>query len=146
MLIVLIGPQWLSLMKESAQRSLVEPVDDVARQELEIALRNEGNIDVLPVLVDGATMPHSYELPTSLQRLTDRQAARLELVSYDKDVERLMERLVTLSSEPRRSASSPSIVIDTIVSPGALPAQAITTGWQGSSPVTATSWWCWAQA
>lgn len=117
-LIVLIGPQWLSLMKESAQRSLVEPVDDVARQELEIALRNEGNIDVLPVLVDGATMPHSYELPTSLQRLTDRQAARLELVSYDKDVERLMDRLVTLSSEPRRSASSPSIVIDTIGAPG----------------------------
>jgi hypothetical protein len=100
-LIVLIGVKWLSLMKESAQRNLVEPVDDVARQELEIALRNNGNIDVLPVLVDGATMPAAHELPTTLQRLTDRQAERLELVSYDQDVERLMERLVTLSSEPR---------------------------------------------
>lgn len=100
-LIVLIGKQWLSLMTESAQRSLIEPVDDVARQELEIALRNEGNIDVLPVLVDGATMPAPHELPTSLQRLTDRQAERLELVSYDDDVERLMDRLVTLRSEPR---------------------------------------------
>lgn len=100
-LIVLIGVKWLSLMKDSAQRSLVEPVDDVARQELEIALRNRGNIDVLPVLVDGATMPGAHDLPTTLQRLTDRQAERLELVSYDQDVERLIERLITLSSEPR---------------------------------------------
>lgn len=105
-LIVLIGSRWLWLMTESAQRSLVEPVDDVARQELEIALRNEGNIDVLPVLVDGAMMAASHELPTSLQRLTDRQAERLELVSYDDDVERLMDRLVTLRSEPRSAPDS----------------------------------------
>jgi hypothetical protein len=104
-LIVLIGPQWGSLMRESAQRSLVEPVDDVARQELEIALRNKENIDVLPVLVDGAMMPAAHDLPTSLQRLSDRQAERLELVSYDEDVARLMERLETLSSEPRPAES-----------------------------------------
>jgi hypothetical protein len=100
-LIVLIGVKWASLMSESAQRNLVEPVDDVARQELEIALGNPGNIDVLPVLVDGATMPAAHELPTTLQRLTDRQAERLELVSYDQDVDRLIERLITLQSEPK---------------------------------------------
>ena len=111
-LIVLIGVKWLSLMKESAQRSLVEPVDDVARQELEIALRNKGNIDVLPVLVDGATMPAGHDLPTTLQRLTDRQAERLELVSYDQDVERLMDRIITLSSEPRSAPGHGSTDVD----------------------------------
>jgi hypothetical protein len=45
----------------------LEDPDDSARIEIETAI--ERNIVVIPVLVDGATLPHRDQLPNSLKRL-----------------------------------------------------------------------------
>ncbi len=105
-LIALIGPQWLSIMKRSAQRNVVEAVDDVARGELELALTNTADVEVVPVLVDGASMPAAHELPRSLRAVTDRQAQQLRLASYDQDVERLIARLERIASEVRSAQAT----------------------------------------
>lgn len=104
-LIVLMGPQWLPIMQSLAQRSLVETVDDVARQEIENALTNRADMELVPVLVDDATMPPAHELPRSLRALSDRQAEQLRQTSYDEDVERLIGRLEQIAAGPRPSVA-----------------------------------------
>jgi hypothetical protein len=103
--LVLIGARWLALLKESTQRAVVEPSDDVARQEVEFALASP-DIEVVPVLVDDAKMPSRHELPRSLQALADRQAVQLRLPSYEQDVERLIAHLEKLAESGRRDAPS----------------------------------------
>jgi hypothetical protein len=98
-LMALIGPRWLSIVAESAHRGVLEPTVDVARQEIELALTSQDEIAVVPVLLDGTTMPPAYVLPRSLQALADRQAMQLRLSSYDEDVESLIEHLEQLSAE-----------------------------------------------
>jgi hypothetical protein len=98
-LIVLMGQKWLSLMQESTRRAVHDAVDDVARQEIELAL-NSKDIEVVPVLVDDAAMPAKHELPRSLQALPDRQAEQLRLPFYDEDMERLLTRLERLAPDP----------------------------------------------
>jgi hypothetical protein len=48
-------------MQSLAQRSGVEAVDDVARQELELVLGGRGALEVVPLLVDDASTPAAYE-------------------------------------------------------------------------------------
>ena len=61
------------------------------RIEIEAAL-NRG-IRVIPVLVDGATLPNSQDLPPSLQNLPRRQGIEISLARFDSDVERLNQAL-----------------------------------------------------
>jgi hypothetical protein len=98
-LLALIGPRWLSLVAASAQRGVLEPTVDVARQEIELALTSHGEVTVVPVLLDGTTMPPAHELPRSLQALADRQAMPLRIASYDEDVESLIAHLECLSAD-----------------------------------------------
>jgi hypothetical protein len=99
-LIALIGSQWLSLQQSAAQQAAVEPVLDVARQEIELALLNS-DIHVVPVLVDDATMPLAHQLPRSLRALVEQQAEQVRLTSLDSDVERLIERLERIAPPPK---------------------------------------------
>lgn len=71
-LLVVIGGGWLTAADAEGRRRLDDP-DDVHRREIEHALRRQ-NVGVLPVLVDGATMPSATRLPASLQGLTAHQA------------------------------------------------------------------------
>ena len=54
MIVVLIGPSWLSAVEEDGSRRLDNPRDWMVR-EIEAALARE--VTVIPVLVDGARMP-----------------------------------------------------------------------------------------
>jgi hypothetical protein len=70
--LALIGPGWLGAVDpESGSRRLDDP-DDVLRMELSVALRS--NCLVIPVLVRGARMPASRELPEDLKPLARRNA------------------------------------------------------------------------
>lgn len=73
--LVVIGPKWVSIKDESAQRRLDSPTD-VLRQEISSALSREDLI-VIPVRVDGASFPRAEELPENLQSLTDQQSREL---------------------------------------------------------------------
>lgn len=72
--VVLIGKHWLNISDVNGQRRLDNP-DDWVR--LEIATLLERNIRVIPVLVGGAVMPKSTELPDCLKQLAQRQAHKI---------------------------------------------------------------------
>src|SRR5689334_8201537 len=63
-LLVLIGPQWLTIKDTQGKRRLDDPADFV-RIEVESGLQSP-NIVTIPVLVDNASMPHAEDLPLEL--------------------------------------------------------------------------------
>jgi TIR domain len=89
-LLAVIGPQWLSAVNELGHRRLDEP-DDVVRLEIEAALK--GNLQVLPILVGGATMPRSRDLPTSVAELARRNALMVRHETFREDAKRLVSAL-----------------------------------------------------
>jgi cellulose biosynthesis protein BcsQ len=86
--LVLVGPRWLSATDASGRRRIDDP-EDFLRGEVAAAL--EGGGRVIPVLVEGATMPARSELPPELEGLARRQALELnpERLAYD------LQRLIT---------------------------------------------------
>ena len=88
--LVVIGPRWTSLAKPDGSRRLDDPGDYV-RREVETALGR--GIPVVPVLVQGGTLPRREDLPPSLAALVKRQAASLDHAEFHDDAERLCDRL-----------------------------------------------------
>ncbi|MFN8411531.1 MAG: toll/interleukin-1 receptor domain-containing protein [Anaerolineales bacterium] len=84
--IVLIGQNWISAKNESGQRRLEDPQDWVAE---EIAIAIQLKKPIFPVLVDGASMPRTEELPEKLKSLTRYNAISLSDDRWKSDVLRL---------------------------------------------------------
>jgi hypothetical protein len=93
--LVLIGPNWASSVNSRGERRLDDP-DDFVRIEIAAAL--EHGIPVIPVLLDGAAMPRSEELPPELQRLVRRHAAALDHRGFEQGVDKLIHALEQVSS------------------------------------------------
>jgi hypothetical protein len=89
-LVVLIGKEWLGSHDARGTSRVSDPADFV-RMELETALRRD--IPVFPVLLDGASMPSSHDLPAALQPLLRRQTIELDYARFDGDVERLAKAI-----------------------------------------------------
>jgi TIR domain-containing protein len=89
-MLVLIGPSWLTAMGEDGRRRLENPRDWVV-QEIEAALARD--VTVIPVLVDGARMPLPEELPERLESLAFRQAISLRHESFNTDITTLMNAI-----------------------------------------------------
>ena len=88
--LVLIGPNWLSVKDGKGQR-LANSADPV-RIEIETAF-NKGLL-VVPVLIGEASMPEEKDLPRSLRKLVDLNAAKLRPdPDFNKDVARLAQEL-----------------------------------------------------
>lgn len=88
--IVVIGPRWASAANSDGRR-LDDPAD-LVRREIERALERP-DVDVIPVLVDGAKMPAERELPGGLPALARRNACELTDSRWDYDVGVLCRRL-----------------------------------------------------
>jgi hypothetical protein len=84
--IVLIGPDWLSVQNEAGQRRLDDPQDWVAE---EIAAAIQMQKPIFPVLVEGAPMPRAEELPDRLKPLTRYNALSISDNRWKSDVQRL---------------------------------------------------------
>jgi TIR domain len=87
-MLVLIGPQWLTITDDSGRRRLDDPSDQV-RQEIELALRK--NLIIMPILVQQATMPLESDLPPSIGPLAFRNA---RAVRPDPDYPRDMRAVI----------------------------------------------------
>jgi TIR domain-containing protein len=77
-LIAVIGTHWLNSSNPAGKRRLEIPEDSV-RVEVSTALKR--GIRVIPVLVEGATMPEAADLPDELKALVRRNALKL---SHDR--------------------------------------------------------------
>jgi len=79
-LLVLIGPRWLTISDENGHRRLDNP-EDYVRLEIETALTRK--IRVIPILVDEARIPHANELPPTLAPLVRRNAVEINPITFD---------------------------------------------------------------
>jgi Tfp pilus assembly protein PilF len=104
-LLALIGRDWSTIADSRGRRRLDNP-DDFVRIEIEAALQRD--IRVVPVLVDGASLPHAVDLPPSLQPLTRRQALELSHTGFRSEVARLIAAAdEVFKAQPDRSVSPP---------------------------------------
>jgi hypothetical protein len=87
--LVMIGKQWLTLTdSESGQVRLFQP-DDLVQAEVRWGL--EGGKTIIPVLVNGASMPKEEELPPAIRELAFRNGL---LIRNDPDFESDLARLL----------------------------------------------------
>jgi hypothetical protein len=78
------------LADENGDARLKNP-DDYVRLEIEKALNSQTR--VIPVLVEGATVPKSFQLPESLAALARRNGTAMSHASFSSDADRLIETL-----------------------------------------------------
>jgi TIR domain/PASTA domain len=103
-LIVLIGKDWL--VADSAGRRRLDDPNDFVRVETATALAR--GIRVVPVLVEGAEMPHGDNLPTELLPLVRRQAVELSHKQWDvtsAELIRTLEKI--LDRDKARAVGAP---------------------------------------
>ncbi len=88
-LLAIIGKQWLTVMDAGGRR--LDNPQDFVRLEITNALKR--NIPVIPVLVQGASIPRPEDLPGELEALARRQVLEVTDSRWDYDVNRLVKRL-----------------------------------------------------
>ncbi len=86
--IVMIGSQWMAMTNDRGQRRL-ELADDPVRAEVALALLQK-HIQVIPLLIQNASMPPAEDLPADIRLLARRNWIRLRPERWDDDVERLL--------------------------------------------------------
>ena len=92
-LLVVIGPRWLSITDDQGGRRLDDPADFV-RIEIEAALKRK--IMIVPLLVSGASMPNASQLPTSLEELAFYNGIQIRPdPDFHKDMSRLIHEIGT---------------------------------------------------
>jgi prepilin-type processing-associated H-X9-DG protein len=97
--LVMIGARWME-PREGAGPRLNDPKDFV---RLEIAAALSRDIRVIPVLLDGTTMPAEDALPEPLRPFARRNAIEVGNSRFDSDVERLIEVVGKVIGDPARS-------------------------------------------
>ena len=100
-LLALIGKSWLEAKDASGRRRLDDPMDFV-RLETASAMKRE--IPVIPVLVQGASMPRADQLPPDLAELAYRNGVELTHARWDSDVQVLIKALRPHMELPPQSA------------------------------------------
>jgi hypothetical protein len=93
-MLVLIGPQWLNMTDHKRGGRRLEQPDDWIRQEIATALKRD--VRVVPVLLEGATLPEASELPEDIRSLVGRQAMELSDARWRGDLQRLVDALAKL--------------------------------------------------
>jgi len=100
--VAVIGKNWLFASDEEGRRRLDNP-DDFVRLELAFALRR--NIGVIPVLVDGASMPAPRDLPDDIRPLLRWNALDVSHNRFGVDSQRLLsavDRVLQKAATERR--------------------------------------------
>jgi len=90
--LVVIGRQWLMAQTADGHRRLDDP-EDYVRLEVAAALRASAPTTVIPVLVQGATMPRADALPEDLRPLSRRSALSAPDEQWTAEIDALIERI-----------------------------------------------------
>src|SRR5215471_6070714 len=102
LMLVLIGNGWVDAKDRSGRRRLDDPGDFI---RLEIGAALKRNIPVTPVLLQGAHMPASEQLPEDLKELSFRNGFELSHNRWESDVQEMVKRLA-LGKRPDVAAPS----------------------------------------
>lgn len=99
-LLAMIGPHWLKVIDSNGVKR-IQKNEDWVRKEIAEALKR--NLRVIPILVNGADMPDSQELPEDLKELTLRHAQELTSSRWSYDVGELtkvLEKIIKVRPIP----------------------------------------------
>jgi hypothetical protein len=99
-LVAIIGRGWLTSTDESGQKRL-ENKEDFVRLEIASALKRA--VHMIPVLVQGATMPRADQVPDDLKPLVRCRAAELRDSRWDADVQDLVRVIAMICGRRRRA-------------------------------------------
>jgi uncharacterized membrane protein YhaH (DUF805 family) len=111
--ITVIGPNWLHAQDRDGNSRLNNP-NDYVRVEIEAALKRD--VRLIPVLVEGATMPQPTDLPGSLKALARRNAVEISHHRFSADCDELARAIkralgVKIDESPGAQAASASKAI-----------------------------------
>ena len=116
-LLVIIGPAWLTVADERGRR--LDDPDDIVRLEIEAAL--DRGVRVIPILTESAVMPTQHDLPESLAGLARRNALPIRHESFRSDAGRLItaiERVLGAASDTATGRqSSPTANVEAFAEP-----------------------------
>jgi hypothetical protein len=101
-LLVVIGPRWLTLADEAGQRRIDDPRDWLRREIVEAFAHGRR---VIPVLTDGVNLPAEEELPDDIAGLSRRQYVPLRRRYTDVDLGFLVKRINDADPELARIAA-----------------------------------------
>jgi TIR domain len=101
-LVVVIGRTWLTIRSADGSARLLDPQDFVRR---EIAAGLQRNLRLFPVLVGGASMPRSEDLPPDLAPLAHVQALVIHDDAFHRDTDQLIAALDQIVSAPPPGAA-----------------------------------------
>lgn len=90
-LLVIIGPTWLTQRRSDSGIRRIDEPDDFVRWEIAMAL--DQNLTVIPILIDETLMPRPEHLPEPIQQLAMKNAARLASGHFHADVQTLVTEL-----------------------------------------------------
>jgi hypothetical protein len=109
--LAMLGPLWLEAGDEQGSRRLDDETDYV-RLEIAAALRRD--IPVVPVLLRGAKMPRSEQLPGEIADLAYRNAVELTHARWKSDMQVLLKALRPMVSDSAAAArhEAPADAID----------------------------------
>lgn len=96
-LVVLIGPEWLSTEVDTGTR-LVDRPGDWVRQEICRALERE--IAIIPVLLDSTQLPLPTDLPDDIRDMVKWQALEVRHLSLRADLRRLSNAVARYAPVP----------------------------------------------
>lgn len=85
--LAIIGTRWLTLTDDAGHSRLQNP-EDFVRREIVAAL--DRGIKIIPLLVGGAKMPNSQELPGDLARIAQYQALPIGDAGFRQDMSQLI--------------------------------------------------------
>jgi len=97
--LVVIGPQWLATDAQGQFR--IQQADDPVRLEVEAALASGAT--VIPVLVEGAAIPKSADLPESLKDFPALAGTRVNVEDFDAHIDRLSQSIDTILEKRGKS-------------------------------------------
>ena len=100
--LAVIGREWLDAKDAAGHRRLEQPHDYV-RLEIAGALARP-DVRVIPVLIEGATMPAPEALPENIRALARRHAMNLRDDAWDHDVDRLAGVIADVTKSPAAAA------------------------------------------
>ena len=93
-MVVIIGPGWASDRR-------LDDAADLHREEIRTGLQR--GIEIIPVLVNSATMPRRDELPDDIQSIVRRHAVEITDTRWDYDMGRVIDAVEqVLAQSPRR--------------------------------------------
>lgn len=89
-LLAIIGPNWLNAKDASGKRRLEDENDFV---RIEIAQALQRGIPVIPILLDGTSVPSSEQLPADMKSLSRRNGLDVRHASFHADMDKLVRSL-----------------------------------------------------